>query len=104
MLQVEAVQAIVDQIVALVQPRSLILFGSAARRAAGPESDLDILVVMSNGTHRRQTAQLLYRSVRRHGMPIDFVVATEDDLLRHKDDFWTVICPALRDGKVLYAA
>ena len=104
MLSPQSVQDIVDQIVSLVNPTRVILFGSAARGTAGPDSDLDILVVMPNGNHRRKTAQLLYKTVRRNGIPIDFVVATESDLIRHKDDFWTVICPALREGQVLYAA
>ncbi|MBM4251852.1 MAG: nucleotidyltransferase domain-containing protein [Deltaproteobacteria bacterium] len=104
MASLQSVQIIVAQIVSLVNPTRIILFGSSARGTTGPDSDLDILVVMPDGTHRRKTAQLLYKSVRRNGIPLDFVVATEDDLIRHKDDFWTVICPALQEGKVLYAA
>ena len=100
----QSIQLIVDQIIKLISPTRLILFGSAARGTTGPDSDLDILVVMPDGSHRRKTAQILYKSVQRHGMPIDFVVATEADLILHKDDFWTVICPALREGRVLYAA
>ena len=100
----DRVQHIVQQIVGLVSPRMVVLFGSAARGTAGPDSDLDILVIVADGSSRRETAQLLYRSVQRGGVSIDIVVATESDVIAHKDHFWTVICPALRDGKVLYAA
>jgi len=37
----------------------IILFGSTARREAGPNSDTDLLVVMREGVHRRRIAQLL---------------------------------------------
>jgi hypothetical protein len=31
-------------------------------------------------------------------------VATEDDVAKYKDDFWSVLYPAMREGKMLYAA
>ncbi len=95
---------IVNQIVQLIKPLRIIVFGSSARGVAGPHSDLDLLIVVPDGSHRRQIAQLLYRSVKRHGKPVDFVVVTENDLTTHKDHFWTVIHPALREGRVVYAA
>lgn len=52
---------LVRRIVQTVQPKRIILFGSAARGQMGPHSDLDLLVIMPDGTHRRQTAQTLYR-------------------------------------------
>jgi predicted nucleotidyltransferase len=104
MAKAQPVQEIIDQIVALARPKRVIVFGSAARGTNTSDSDLDVLVVVSDGTHRRNVAQMLYRSVKRHGVPVDFVIVTESDLVNHKDDFWTVICPALREGKVVYAS
>lgn len=104
MSELEAMQLIIKQIVDLVSPLKIIIFGSTGRGNAGPEGDLDILIVMRDGTHRRQTAQFLYKSVKRHGRSIDLVVVTESDILTHKDDFWHVICPAIHEGKVVYAA
>jgi len=37
---------LVRRTVEAVQPRRIILFGSAARGTMGPQSDLDVLVVM----------------------------------------------------------
>ena len=86
--------------------RKIILFGSAARGESNPDSDIDILVIVPDGTHRRKTAQTIHRAifVKKIDCAVDVVVATESDLVNHAEDFWTVIYPALRDGKTLYAA
>lgn len=70
----------------------------------GPHSDLDVLVVMPDGTHRRQTANTLYRALSGFGYPKDIVVVTEDDVRRFGDEPSLVICPALKEGKELYRA
>jgi predicted nucleotidyltransferase len=49
----QTVDRIVRRIVEAVHPLRIILFGSRARGDARPDSDLDLLVVMPEGTHRR---------------------------------------------------
>lgn len=99
-------EQIISTIRSVITPQRVILFGSAARGQMGPDSDLDLLIVVPNGTHRRKTAQAVYRAFfdQKIEFSVDLVVATESDLVEHKDDFWTVIHPALRHGKILYAA
>jgi uncharacterized protein len=46
----------------------------AARGEMGPDSDLDFLVVMPEGTHRRRTAQRLYRELVGSRQPFDVLV------------------------------
>ena len=41
---------LLDQIVAHFHPQRVILFGSAARGEAGPDSDLDLVVVVDDNT------------------------------------------------------
>lgn len=91
-------------IVMAVQPVRIVLFGSAARGALHPHSDLDLLVVMPSGTHRRHTAQRIYQALAPLGVATDVVVVTESDVHDHADDFSLVLYPALREGKELYAA
>ena len=93
-----------QRIRAVVEPKKVILFGSAARGEMGANSDLDLLVVVPSGLHRRQTAQNIYRNLIGLGFAADIVVVTEDDVLRYKDHQGMVIKPALEEGKVLYAA
>ncbi len=52
---------LVQQIVDAVRPLRIVLYGSAVRGEMRPDSDLDILVVVPEDTHRRHTAQMLYR-------------------------------------------
>ena len=95
---------LVRRIVEAVHPIRIILFGSAARGEAGPDSDIDVLVVMPEGTHRRRTAQYIYERLLGIGVPVDVVVVTARDLDEHKDDAGLIYGTALREGEELYAA
>lgn len=95
---------LVKRTVEAVHPLRIILFGSAARDAMGPDSDLDLLVVVPDGVHRRRTAQTIYRSLRGLGFAKDVVVVTESDIREYGDNPSLVINPALNQGKELYHA
>jgi uncharacterized protein len=99
-----AIDDLVRRIVEEVHPLRIILFGSAARREAGPDSDIDLLVVMPEGVHRRRTAQLLYQNVTGVGVPFDILVATPDDLRKHKDKIGLIYRTVLKEGREVYAA
>jgi predicted nucleotidyltransferase len=95
---------LVRRIVAAVQPKRIILFGSAARGQMHQDSDLDLLVVVPDGTHRRRTAQALYGGLPALGVPKDIVVVTESDVQNYADEPSLIVYAALREGKELYAA
>ena len=95
---------LVRRIVESVRPLRIILFGSAAREEMGPDSDLDLLVVMPDGVHRRRTAQVVYKSLRGLGLPKDIVVVTESDVREYAQNPSLVLYPALRQGKEIYHA
>jgi predicted nucleotidyltransferase len=95
---------VVKRTVAAADPVRILLFGSAARGAMGPDSDLDLLVVVRDGAHRRRTAQAIYKSLRGIGFAKDVVVATESDVRQFGKNPSLVICPALRQGKEIYHA
>jgi predicted nucleotidyltransferase len=95
---------VVKRAVAAVHPIRIILFGSAARETMGPNSDLDLLVVVRDGVHRRRTAQAIYKSLRGIGFAKDVVVVTESDVRQFGDDPSLVICPALSQGREIYRA
>ena len=99
----EAIEQLVRRIIEIVQPLRIILFGSAAHGEMGPNSDIDLLVVMPEGVHRRRTAQLLYRQIRGLGVPFDILVATPDDLERHSDNSGLIYQSILREGREVYA-
>ena len=97
------IDRLVQRIVDAVHPLKIILFGSAARGEIGPDSDIDVLVVMPDGTHRRHTAQYLYQTIRGIKTPFDVVVATPSDLEQNRDNVGLVYYTVLREGKTVYA-
>lgn len=94
----------VRRILTVVKPHRIILFGSAARGEMGPESDLDLLVVMPNGIHRRRTSAEIFKALRGIGLPKDVIVVTEKDVGAHRSNPSLVIKPALEEGKEIYAS
>lgn len=94
----------IQRILDVAQPRQIILFGSAVRGEMNVNSDIDLLIVVPSGTHRRKTAQKIYRNLIGVGFASDIIVVTEDDLKNYKDHPGMVIHFALAEGKVLYAA
>ena len=93
---------VVKRTVTTAQPIRIVLFGSAARGTMGPDSDLDLLVVVRDGVHRRRTAQAIYRSLRGMGFAKDVVVVTESDVRQFGENPSLVILPALTHGKEIY--
>lgn len=100
----EKINQLVNNIVDLVNPLEIILFGSAARGELNKNSDIDLLVIMPEGVHRRKTAQMLYSKIVGLGIPFDILVATQNDLVQHKDNIGLVYQTILREGKEIYAA
>src|SRR3990172_2040942 len=94
------VKQAIKRILEVVQPKRIILFGSAARGKIHANSDIDLLVVIPSGMHRRNTAQKIYRNLVGLGYAADIVVVTEDDVERFKDNSGMIIQPALKEGKL----
>jgi predicted nucleotidyltransferase len=95
---------IVRRIVAAAKPQQIVLFGSAARGAMGPDSDVDVLVVKSGRFHRGRLIDAIYRKLRGAGAPVDVVVVTPEELERYRRDPCLIVAPALREGKLIYGS
>jgi predicted nucleotidyltransferase len=100
----ETLDEIVRRIVEVAHPEKIILFGSAATGRMGPNSDLDLLVIMPDGIHRRRMAQAIYANLKGIGLAKGIVVATVSDIRDYGHNSSLVLCPALREGKELYRA
>jgi predicted nucleotidyltransferase len=85
-------------------PVKVVLFGSHARGDAGPDSDLDFLVVERDVGDRHAEMVRLGRELRPLGVPVDVVVVSE----RYAEDWGDVegsmVHAALTEGRVLHAA
>jgi predicted nucleotidyltransferase len=95
---------VIARVVRAAEPDRIVLFGSAAHGDVKPGSDLDLLVIKRGVVHRRHLAQTIYRALVGVGIPVDVVVVTPEDIGAYKDGVATIIGPALRDGREVYAA
>ena len=100
-----AVDEVINDAVSRLQdftPIKIILFGSYAMGHATSDSDIDLLVVMSDGTDRRQAAIQMHQTLRDLPIPKDIIVTTPDEIATRGDVAGSMLESALRDGKVLY--
>lgn len=95
---------IIRRIVKVAKPDKIIMFGSAARGRMGPNSDVDLLVIKRGKFHRGRLTDRIYMNMHGVGQAVDVIVVTPEDVERYKDCFALVIYPAVREGKVVYAA
>ncbi len=97
------IEEMVRRIAERFHPERIILFGSHARGNAGPDSDVDLLVVMRGVEgRRRKTATAIDLALLGIELPTDILVVTPEDVERGRQQISTVIYPALREGQVLY--
>jgi len=84
-------------------PEKIIVFGSWAKGEAGPNSDVDILVIMDCAREKKRQMQVAIRKeLREFKVPKDVIVASLSDINKHKDSWWTVYHPTLKEGVVMY--
>ena len=62
---------IIRRIVEVVQPEKIVMFGSAARGEMGPNSDVDLLVVMETEENPLHAAARIAASIE-HPFPLIF--------------------------------
>jgi hypothetical protein len=92
-----------DPVVAYFRPRRVILFGSAARGEAGPDSDIDLLVVVDDDTPPEKLtirAGIASRMSYRH--PADVIPYRESNFQRKARIAGTLAYEAAHAGTVVY--
>jgi len=96
------IDRMVKRLVDRFDPDQIILFGSHARGTAGPDSDIDLLVIMPVSGSKR--AKQIEMRVALHDirMPKDIILATPEQVAQQRNIVGTIIRPALQEGKVLY--
>jgi len=86
-----------------VQPERVILFGSWARGEAGPDSDLDLLVVLPFRGPRHRVSISLLTLLADLPAAKDVIVLSPEEWERKKDVLGSIAYPAAHEGVVLYA-
>jgi predicted nucleotidyltransferase len=97
-------QEIVRRIVEASDPEKIVLFGSRARKAHRPESDLDLLVIKKSTEPRYERAVPIYRALAgvRLGIDKDIIVYTPEEVAQWRNASAHFVTTALREGKVVY--
>ena len=90
------------RMLAVVQPERVVLFGSYARGEAGPDSDLDLLVVSAFEGPRSRLALRILEALAPLPVSKDVFVLTPSEWSREQDVPGTLAYPAAREGVVLY--
>jgi len=98
----EKIQEMVSRIVESFDPERIILFGSHARGEGGPDSDVDLLVVMPVEGSKRQKTVEIYGVLAGIGVPKDIIVATPEEVGEYREIVGTIIRPALAEGRTIY--
>ncbi len=99
----DVVPSVVADIVTAAHPVQVILFGSVARGEEGPDSDLDLLVVLDQ-LDPAQRVRLMGQIRFAIGVraPIDIFVTDVDEFDRRKDVNGSMLYWPAREGEVVY--
>ena len=89
----------------LYQPEQIYLFGSTARGESGPDSDYDLMVVVSDDLPAAmRDSGRAYKAIWRLGVATDIVVWTHSDYTSRLHLKASLPSTVEREGKLLYAA
>ena len=99
---VDMLPEITRRIVSVSDPVRIVLFGSHARSDRNPDAELDLLVVFDEVASSRRQSTDLRRSLRGLLVPVDILVATPEQLERHRDTVGLIYRTILAEGKVVY--
>lgn len=95
---------LLDPVVAYFRPRRVILFGSRARGEAGPDSDIDLLVVVvdDDTPAEKLTPEAGYEARKSYRMPADVIPCREATFRRKSRIAGTLPYTAAHEGVVIH--
>jgi predicted nucleotidyltransferase len=98
----ETLRQIADRIAAAIHPQAIILFGSHARGEAGPDSDLDLMVITASDQPRLERYSQVRRLFRGMGLGMDILVYTPEEFAQFQSVPGSLTYTVAHEGKVLY--
>src|SRR5207244_11463281 len=91
---------LLDPVVAYFVPQRVILFGSAARDDAGPDSDIDLLVIVDDETPAdKVTLAAGYEARRRYRRAADVIPIARSTFERNRRVCGSPAAPPAADGR-----
>ncbi|MGH9029461.1 MAG: nucleotidyltransferase domain-containing protein [Acidimicrobiales bacterium] len=99
----EWVPEVVDAIVAAANPSRVILHGSVARGDDGPDSDIDLMVVLPSLEYsKRRDLEAELRGAVTDLVPVQIYVTDERECARRRNVVGSMHYWPLREGRVVY--
>lgn len=99
----EIIQKVVQKLVREFNPLKIILFGSQAWGTPGPDSDMDLFVIVKSSTlSRAKRAAKAYQCLQGINFPKDILIRTQIEVDKYKNVYASLECQVLEKGKVLY--
>lgn len=93
---------ILNRIIKLSEPESIILFGSQAKGNAKKNSDYDLLVLIKNVINKRQVTQQLYKELLPYKIAVDLIVDTPENYEKYKKEKSFIYYQIDKTGKIIY--
>lgn len=100
------IQSILQKLITEYAPQKVILFGSHAYGAPGPDSDIDLLIIKETSERfidRWVTVQRILTGTHR-ALPVETLVLTPQELEKRLAIGDQFIAEIVEKGKILYAA
>jgi predicted nucleotidyltransferase len=99
-----SIELVTRGIVQAFHPRKIILFGSRARGSPGPDSDIDLLVIMDSSLPAGRRAAKIYRLLGARPFSLDVLVYTPKEIQERLARFDPFLEDIMKNGRVLYEA
>lgn len=94
---------LLQSVVAYFNPRQVILFGSHARGEAGPNSDIDLVVVLDDDAPRENFSDTAVQEARKdYRRSCDIAVWRKSDFHHRAGIIGSLPYTVLREGRVIY--
>jgi predicted nucleotidyltransferase len=97
------IRAFAERVAAQFRPQRIILFGSHAHGTAGPDSDVDLLIVISHEGKGWHVASEIRRRLR-PPFPTDLLVRSPEQLRERLDRGDGFLQAIMEEGEILYEA
>ena len=102
-IETALLKEITQRLAAEFQPEQIILFGSHAWGTPTEDSDIDLMVIVSDSNlSPTQRDTRAYRCLRGIFIPIDVIVKTRAEVKRFQNVYASLEAEVLEQGKVLY--
>jgi uncharacterized protein len=96
-------QSLLDGVLRVFDPVQVILFGSHARGEAGPDSDIDLFIVVDDDIDpERMTTRSVGQARMDYRGAVDLIVARRSNFEKRKHVFGALAQTVSREGVIVY--